>query len=29
MEELAESLSPEEMWEVNKYLEEKLQKRPL
>lgn len=29
MEELTSSLSPEDLWEVNKYLEEKMQRKPL
>jgi len=29
MDELTSSLSPEDLWEVNKYLEEKMQRRPL
>ena len=29
MEELADQLSQDELWEVNKYLEEKMNKRPL
>lgn len=29
MEELISSLSQEDLWEVNKYLEEKMQRRPL
>lgn len=29
MEELTSSLSQEDLWEVNKYLEEKMQRRPL
>ena len=29
MEELTNSLSQEDLWEVNKYLEEKMQRRPL
>lgn len=29
MEELTSSLSQEELWEVNKYLEDKMQRRPL
>ena len=29
MEELADQLSQDELWEVNKYLEEKISKQPL
>lgn len=29
MEKLTSSLSQEDLWEVNKYLEEKMQRRPL
>jgi hypothetical protein len=29
MEELISSLSQEDLWEVNKYLEEKMQRKPL
>lgn len=29
MEEITNSLSSDDLWEVNKYLEDKLQKRPL
>jgi hypothetical protein len=29
IEELTSSLSQEDLWEVNKYLEEKMQRRPL
>jgi len=29
MEELISSLSSDDLWEVNKYLEEKMQRRPL
>lgn len=29
MEELTSSLSQDDLWEINKYLEEKMQRRPL
>ena len=29
MEELTNSLSQDDLWEINKYLEEKMQRRPL